>query len=301
MTLQQLRYFKAIAEAGSFTKAAALLYVTQPNITHAIHDLEEDLGVALFLRQGRSVHLTKAGEVYLRYVNDALASLAAGQEELELHVQGIGGTVTISYLSSLHEYLPYVTSQYLHSNPSSRAEFQMTQATTTQVEQDLLEGKANFGFSTEPKDNRLHSVFLGEHPLSIIVPVNSEFSGRKSLSIKELHGKPYIAYSKICTIRHTTDAFLAEHNCTPEIVAEVRFDNLMVGMVANNLGCAIIPEPTGLCSRKIEVIPIEETMPKRNIYLLWSKTTPLPAAAARFRDYVLENPVNPKDFIFDTK
>lgn len=301
MTLQQLRYFKAIAEAGSFTKAAAMLYVTQPNITHAMHDLESDLGVALFVRQGRSVRLTKSGEVYLRYVNDALAILAAGQEELELHAQGVGGTVTISYLSSLHEYLPYITSQYLHSNPASKTEFQMIQATVPQVEQDLLEGKSIFGFSTQTKDDSLHSVLLGEHPLAIIVPTNSEFAGRKSLSVKELNGKPYIAYAKSCSIRHFTDAFLAEHGCRPDIVAEVRFDNLMVGMVANNLGCAIIPEPSGLFSRRIEIIPIEETLPKRNVYMLWSKTVPLSPAAVRFKDYVKENPVDPKVFVLENR
>ncbi len=297
MTLQQLHYFKAVARTGSFTKAAAALYVTQPNITHAIRELEGDLGVSLFLRRGRAACLTKAGEAYLPYVDQALAALSAGQEEMERQAQGVGGTVTISYFSSLHEYLPYITSQYLHQNPSSKMEFQMTQAAALQVEQDLAEGKSMLGFGTRPGAEGLGAFELGEHPLVIIAPRDWGLGRGEAVSVKALDGKPFVAYSKNCTIRSDTDSFLAAYGVRPSIVTEVRFDNLIIGMVANSLGCAIIPVPSGTLSRRIDVVPIAEPQPPRTICLLWNEGIPLSPAGERFRDYVRENPLKPLDFI----
>ena len=275
--------------------------MTQPNITHAIRELEEDLGVTLFLRRGRSVRLTKAGEAYLPYVDKAMAALAAGREEMERQAQGVSGTVTITYFSSLHEYLPYVTSQYLHQNPSSKMEFQMTQAAARQVEQDLIEGKSMLGFATRPKSEGLGSFALGEHPLVIIAPQAWGLGGREQISVKELDGRPFVAYSKSCIIRSDTDRFFAAHGVRPRIVTEVRFDNLIIGMVANSLGCAVIPVPSGPLSRRIDVIPIAEPQPPRVICLLWNEGIPLSPAGERFRDYVRENPLKPLDFIKESQ
>lgn len=75
----------------------------------------------------------------------------------------------------------------------------------------------------------------------------------------------------------------------------------MIGMVANNLGYAIMPIPTGFYSRRIEIIPIEEPLFTRTIYLLWSQNNPLPAPALKFRDYVIHHPVNPLDFIHENE
>lgn len=301
MTLQQLRYFTTTAETGSFSKAAARLYVTQPSVTHAIRELEAYLDVTLFERRGHMMCLTDAGELFLRYANKALTTLTEGEEELKRFMQSTKGTVTISYFSSLHAYLPYITAKYILKHPEEQTEFQMNMATASGLERDILEGRSQLGISTAPTAHGLQSFPLGEHPLSIIASVHSEFSGRESLSVKELDGKPLIAYTKGCAIRQMTDSFLAAHGSCPQIVNEARFDNLIMGMVADNLGAAIIPIPSGLSSRRIEIIPIQEAMPARTIYLLWAQNHPLPAAALKFRDYMIQNPVNPLDFILENR
>lgn len=67
MTLQQIKYILTISQTGSMNKAAEILYVSQPSLTAAVHELERELGITIFLRSGRGVHLTQDGSEFLTY------------------------------------------------------------------------------------------------------------------------------------------------------------------------------------------------------------------------------------------
>lgn len=83
MNLKQLYYFKRLAETEHYTEAASSLFITQPSLSHAISELEKELGVALFARKGRNVKITQNGKRFLPYVEDALASLENGRMTLQ--------------------------------------------------------------------------------------------------------------------------------------------------------------------------------------------------------------------------
>src|SRR5712692_3821059 len=109
MQLHQLRTFYEVATTGSFTRAAAKLYLTQPAVTQQVRALEAELGFSLFERHGRRLLLTPAGEALQRYppqvlalVDEALnaAREAAGRGSLTLHV-GAGDTVATYILPDL--------------------------------------------------------------------------------------------------------------------------------------------------------------------------------------------------------
>lgn len=82
MTLNQLRYFRVLADTEHYTKAADVLNIAQPSLSRAIALLEEELGVLLFTRRGRNVVLTDAGRAFLRYVATGLDTLDAGGKHL---------------------------------------------------------------------------------------------------------------------------------------------------------------------------------------------------------------------------
>lgn len=82
MNLKQLYYFKRLSETEHYTEAASSLCITQPSLSHAISELEKELGVALFARQGRNVNYPKR-QAFLPYVEDALASLENGRMILQ--------------------------------------------------------------------------------------------------------------------------------------------------------------------------------------------------------------------------
>lgn len=78
MNLQQLYYFRKLAEVQHYTKAAKALYITQPSLSDSIASLEHELSVSLFQKKGRGVQLTKYGQEFYEYVNQALGILEHG-------------------------------------------------------------------------------------------------------------------------------------------------------------------------------------------------------------------------------
>lgn len=291
MNLQQLTYFKTVAEVLNFTRAADLLCITQPSLSHSIHDLEEELNVQLFIRHGRSIQLTKYGELYLDYVVQALSILDAGRAKINEYTQPAQGTVILSYLSSLTEYVPFATSLYLSSNPAIHTRFHMEQLPTGSIEDNLLNGQSNLGFSSKVNSSRLNAYYVGEHPSVLIVSDRHPWADRTRVSLKELDGQDFITYTKECGIRGYIDDILDSAGVTPKVVSEAMYDNLIIGMVGSNFGVAIIPRPLGMHLSQCKCITLEEDVPARKIYMVWPKQLYVPPAAQQFLDYVMEHSV----------
>ena len=287
MTLQQLIYFQTIAKEQNFTHAAETLNITQPNLSHAIRQLESELKVQLFVRQGRMVTLSHYGKLYLEYVEHALDELDQGRLELEKITEPGKGTVLLSYLSSLSEYIPYLASQFMVANPSLHPYFRMTQRPHGAVCRDISDMTCNLGFTSLPDQDFLESHFLGSHRSVVIVSDRHPWAGRSSISLKELNGQNFVAYTQECRIRHLIDQLLKQYNVKPVIVSELLYDNLLFGMVNANFGIAIVPEPMGMQLRNIHVLPIDKSEARRDIYMIWSRDNYLPEIAARFRDFII--------------
>lgn len=116
MNLQQLYYFRTLAEVKHFTKAAMKLMVTQPSLSHSISDLEAELGIALFVRTNRMVTLTKYGELFLEYVDQSLNLLDEGRARLEDFISPEQGVVSLHYVSSIDPFVPYLVARYFQEN-----------------------------------------------------------------------------------------------------------------------------------------------------------------------------------------
>jgi len=116
MTLQELRYFCVTAEVLHYTRAARLLYISQPSLSYAISKLEQELGLPLFEKNGKKVTLTKYGEEFLPYAKRALAEISEGTERLrEMKIPSTGG-ISLGYIYSVSfSALPeFVNSFYKH-------------------------------------------------------------------------------------------------------------------------------------------------------------------------------------------
>ena len=96
ITLQQLKYFRELANNGHLTRTAEQLYITQTTLSNTIKNLESQLGVKLFDRTGRTIQLNEAGKIYLAYVNEALQALDNAAVALEDHKQGKQQAVAVA-------------------------------------------------------------------------------------------------------------------------------------------------------------------------------------------------------------
>src|SRR5579875_2690206 len=101
MELHQLAYFRTVARTQHFTQAAEQLAISQPALSRAIANLEQELGIPLFDRRGRSVVLNSYGKAFLQYVDQAVQSLAEGKEKIEELLGQAEGTVSLAFLHTL--------------------------------------------------------------------------------------------------------------------------------------------------------------------------------------------------------
>ena len=115
LNLFYLRYFVKLAHVGHYTKAAEQLCITQPSLSHAIGQLETELGVPLFEKNGRNTVLTSFGEEFLNCAENALRTLDSGVESLKRSAQG-AGTIRLGFLRVLGiQWLPSLARKFLET------------------------------------------------------------------------------------------------------------------------------------------------------------------------------------------
>ena len=142
MTLAQLRYFLALAEAGQYTLAAERLHIAQPSLSYAIRELENDLGFPLFRRGGRHVALTPCGEQFLRYATRALNTLDEGVRLTRQMAHPDTGTVALGYFHSISaDLIPRLVERFYAAHADSPITFRFSQHLNSVILDELKRGK----------------------------------------------------------------------------------------------------------------------------------------------------------------
>jgi DNA-binding transcriptional LysR family regulator len=153
MTLQQLTYFLAAAEHGSFSAAAQALFMAQPSLSEQIRRLEAELGVTLFARGGRGLELTEAGRMFLPHAERTLASAEEAAESVREIRDITGGTVTFGTFGSAHHYLLIgLLSDFRAQYPSVRV--RAIGQNSAEVADAVRDGTIEAGLVALPIDDR---------------------------------------------------------------------------------------------------------------------------------------------------
>lgn len=290
MNLQQLYYFRTLAEVKHFTKASVKLMVAQPSLSHSINDLESELGISLFDRSNRQVTLTKYGQLFLEYVDRALDILDEGQIKLNDFISPEQGTVSLHYVSSIDPFISYLLARYFQDT-GHQTTFQLQQDTNIRVQGHLLSGEADLGLGMLYDEAvGLNTHKLGNHELMVLVSNDHPLAKKDSVDLREIDGENFIAYKTECTIRDLIDDILKSFQVRPRIVLETIHDTMIFGSVAANLGLALAPAPLNEQHYNIKPLRIENDIPGHEIYLKWKDMKYISPAVCRFRDYVIEQP-----------
>ncbi len=149
MDLRDLRYFAAIAESGSMTAAAKALHVSQPTLTVAMQNLEEELKSQLLVRERSGVRLTVTGEELLKYANDVFQLLDRATQRIKGLESDDEGTFVIGCHESLGAYfLPEFFARFLRDHP--KIELLISNETSAQVRDSVIERRTHFGLVVNP-------------------------------------------------------------------------------------------------------------------------------------------------------
>ncbi len=195
MELRQLRYFIGVAETLSFTKAGQRLHIAQPALSRQIRHLEEEIGVALFVRNRRKVELTDAGLIFLREARAVVEQAHHAVQVTHLAQQGAHGIVRIGIASGLASKVSLVLSEHARRFP--RVEVQCHDVLSTLQNEALRERKIDIGFLRPPVDeSKLKSEPLFEEQFLVYLSKSDPLAKRASLRLKQVAHLPLLLYDR---------------------------------------------------------------------------------------------------------
>lgn len=124
MNLKQFHYFKRLAEKQHYTEAASSLFITQPSFSHAIAELEKELGAMLFEKSGRNVRITHAGKLFLPYVDNALLELENGRLALRQMCGQQDDVISLAFIYTMGEtVVPHLVDRFVHQPGNNNKRF----------------------------------------------------------------------------------------------------------------------------------------------------------------------------------
>jgi len=244
MELHQLRYFCAIAETGSFSKAAVKTHISQPSLSQQIRKLEDELGVKLFDRLGRSVRLTEFGQSFLPRARTVLRDLEAARSEVTERKSSTGGSLCIGVIPTIAPYfLPEVLPKFSRDWP--QAKLSVVEEITPQLLEKLRAGSIDIAIVALPL--QVHGHEFESHPLMTeklfaVLPKKHTLSKRHSVSLRELQADPFLLLRDGHCFRATTVAACNRARMNPQVVFESGQFSSILSMVSAGLGVSVVPQ-----------------------------------------------------------
>ncbi len=282
MELQQLRYFRAAAETQHVTKAAEKLFVSQSAVSRAITQLEEELGVALFHRQGRSILLSAPGKQFLAAITQIQNSLDSAVRAVKESTGAETGTVVCGFLGSLGaETVPHLVEAYRRIWP--KVQFTLIQRSGEALLLSLLQGSIDLCLSSPGVfDNpSLTWTHLMDEVLIMAVPKTHRLASRKTVALKDFRDDPFLALSAGRTLRAIFDRACDTAEIKPNIAFEAMDLTTLRGMAAAGLGVALLTPSTSRYKGLVE-LKLSQPKPVRSIGIARVTNRYLPPCAQNF-------------------
>ena len=242
MELHQLRYFCAVAETGSFSRAAEQSHVSQPSLSQQILKLEDELGARLFDRLGRSVRLTELGKTFLPRARAVLRELEAAKGDVVEGKEFIGGPTTVGVIPTVAPYfLPPRLTAFSRKFPEVR--LTIVEEITPVLLDRLRAGAIDVAILALPiRGHEFDSFPLLTERLFAALPKKHKLTSRRSLSLKDLRAEPFLLLRDGHCFRDTAVAACDRARLHPQIVFESGQFSSLLSMVGAGMGVSIVPE-----------------------------------------------------------
>lgn len=292
INFQALRYFEMVARHEHFTKAANELFISQSTLSKAIDNLERDIGVKLFEKNGRNIQLTPYGRILRDYVQRGTEEIERGIQKVQSMANEQSGIVRIA---TVHSGGSFLLPQYIKgfSDQHPKIRFNYHQKPTYRILDDMLHGELDIGFCSNYKERDEYEDIYREELLTeelcLIVPESHPLANRASVDFKEVVDETWIGYNgdtgmatailSICKAAGFKKKFHFSYFASEELA--------VIGLVRAGLGVSIIPISSHVEFDDVKKIKISSPYFYRNMYMVWNKKYYLSPAARAFRKYIL--------------
>ncbi|MGQ9003191.1 LysR family transcriptional regulator [Bacillus subtilis] len=287
MEWEQLEYFQTLARIQHVTKAAETLSITQPALSRSIVRLENQLGVPLFDRQGRSIKLNKYGERFLKRVDSIIKEFTEGKEEIQSLLKPDQGEVSLGFLHTLGTTIvPNLIGAFKNQYPN--VHFQLNQSHSNQLLDKLKSGELDLCLlASFPVESNIMWKPLWKEELFLFLPKNHVLATREDITLNEIANEPFVLMKEGFALRVTIDHIFEQVNITPNIVFEGEEAATIAGFVAAGLGVSILPDFKGLDQTNIAKVRISWPRFERTVGISWIEGKYLPPVTENFKQYII--------------
>ena len=292
MNLQQLYYFRKLAEVQHYTEAAKALYITQPSLSDSIASLESELSVALFQKKGRGIELTKYGQEFYQYVNQALGVLEHGIAIMKEKSDSVTGTIDVGCIPTLlGDFLPDALDLYHEKHP--QVNFNIFQDKSIPVAEGVSAGDYDIGFCSMV-ENKEDLVFvpITYQELIVIVRNDHPLARYDSMELTALRDYTLSTYRDTIPIGKTIRKILKDKG----LEAAYSYDDeiSIAGRINRSSKAAIVADTPFLKQfdnlKKIHLTDVP--LGTRMLYMVYSKKNFITAAVEAFANFMVANCLN---------
>jgi LysR family hydrogen peroxide-inducible transcriptional activator len=283
--IHQLRYFVAVAEEGSFSRAAAKVRVSQPSLSQQIRKLEAEVGQPLFDRLPRSVVLTEAGRCFIDYARQILASIGDARRCVDELKGEVAGRLAVGAIPTIAPYLlPELVVTFQKHYPQVTLEIveDVTDGVTRRIEAGELDVALA---STCQQSPTLRRESLGSEPLLALVSEGHPLAKKTSVEFDDLKSQRFLLLHEMHCLSQQVNHLLEARRLRPEIALAGSQLGTIANMVAAAIGVSIVPQmmvkhhATPGCVS----LPFASPVPERELNLLYNPLRFQSKAAAAFR------------------
>lgn len=239
MELRVVRYFLAVVDEGSVTRAAAAVRVAQPSLSRQLRQLEDTLGLRLFDRGRGRLRLSPAGRQFLPYARDLIArsdaAIAAMREPLA--TRSVSLTVVAPHTTVADVIAPFLTTL-----GSEALKVTVREAPSFNVFKIVLSGDADLGVALGPPPGELESRAIGSFAVWAQVPEGHRWAGRVRVTIQELVSEPLVLLAPEHGTRRLFDQVVNEAGLKYRMVTEALISEVVQTLAAGSLGVAVVSD-----------------------------------------------------------
>jgi LysR family hydrogen peroxide-inducible transcriptional activator len=241
MELHQLKYLTAVADQGSFTRAAQQCLVAQPSLSQQIIKLEKELGQPLLERLGRRVRLTEVGQAFYEQATAILAAVDRAKEEVAELAGEQGGTATVGAIPTIAPYLlPAQAQRFQRRYPRARVIIQ--EDFTEHTIASCVRGELDVGILALPiPDAPLHVEPLFEEELLVALPARHPLTRKRRLTVNDLNRQPFILIGELHCLGRQIVSFCNQASCSPFMVCRTAQLLTVQELVALGHGISLLP------------------------------------------------------------
>lgn len=289
MTIQQIRYFLEVVKTKKFTAAAQNMYVAQSSLSHAIQELEHEIGAPLFVRNKRKdVTLTEYGENFLPYAEQLLSVLSASQKAMKQLKDPYSGTVKIGfYYCVAGNVIPEICQSFYKKYRNNDLFIDVNVYNGDElIDEQLVLGKYDMVISTSEEIRDCHKLKIGTQDIKVFVSSSHHLAAKEVIKIEDLDGEPVIGFQPTSNLDRHIKRMYKKANMILDI-SYVQDWATQACYVALDYGIALTPSlPIGTSYTK--ELTLDNPMVRRDLNLFWPSNHKISNAAELVRKFIVD-------------